>query len=221
MKGAVIALAAVVTTLSIVVLLQWRSRDHIVTAGFWFEEGAFELHESEAARLGGALTSEERKAIESRAWSELRAAYEGLRISFSDRRDAMYRIRVVSIVERHAWSPFRNVFGAAGESRAAWPLGGRGSVNFRLLAGNAMAYAPPNANRAAIIEGIGTGIGRAAAHEFAHQLLPTKPLDAGEDVESYEYRSAGRAEQYYGPMHWSFAWPLLVKRIGTTASSSR
>jgi hypothetical protein len=33
-------------------------------------------------------------------------------------------------------------------------------------------------------------------------------------VQSYDYGSAARREQYYGAMHWSSAWPALQERFG-------
>lgn len=58
------------------------------------------------------------------------------------------------------------------------------------------------------------GIGRATVHEFVHQLLPTASIHDSTDVQSYEYASAARREQYFGEMHWDLAWPLLQERIG-------
>ena len=68
----------------------------------------------------------------------------------------------------------------------------------------------------------GDSVGRAAVHKFAHQFLPTAPIDGSTDVRSYEYGSAGRAEQYYGELQWDLAWPMLQKRIGQfEANNSR
>ena len=100
------------------------------------------------------------------------------------------------------------------ESRSIPGLGGQGAVNFRLIAHSAIMFAPPETNRAAMIEGIGRGIGRAAVHEFAHQFLGSAPIHDSKDIRSYEYGSAARVEQYYGEMRWDIARPLLEKRIG-------
>jgi hypothetical protein len=91
---------------------------------------------------------------------------------------------------------------------------GDGAVNFSLLAGYAESYATADADRATIVTAIGRGVGRAAVHEFAHQLLGTALIDDGDDAQSYEYGSAARREQYYGQMHWRGAWPALYKRFG-------
>ena len=65
-----------------------------------------------------------------------------------------------------------------------------------------------------MIEGIGRGIGRAAAHEFAHQLLPGVPIHASTDDRSYEYELAARPGQYDGDVHWELAEPYLEQRLG-------
>jgi hypothetical protein len=61
---------------------------------------------------------------------------------------------------------------------------------------------------------IGRGIGRAAAHEFAHQFLGSTDIHSRQDVRNYEYRSADRVEQYYGEMRWGAAAPIIAKRMG-------
>jgi hypothetical protein len=107
--------------------------------------------------------------------------------------------------------------GPAGESRVVAGFGGLGAVNFRMLVSSAVAHAPDGSDRASIVTGIGRGVGRTAVHEFAHQFLRTAPLDASDDRSSYEFRSADRAEQFYGSVHWARAWPLLERRFGVRA----
>lgn len=195
-------------------ILAARSNHHVIDAGFWFEPVTYELTEPEAGRLGGAITEQEMTNIATAASSEIARAFAGLRIKFSDRRDATYRVRVVQELHnpRAPWA-----VGPAGESRAITGLGGQGTLNFHNLANNAIAHAPPSADRATMIVAIGKGIGAAAAHEFAHQLLGMAPIHDTTDVQSYEYRSADRREQYYSELHWDIAWPLLQKRIGMVA----
>lgn len=214
MQPIVIGVAAVVTALVGGWMLDRESRVHIVVASFWFEDAPFAIAGFAPARGGGPLSIDELRIVESRAWAELRVAFDGLRVTFTPERDARYRVGVVQELQQAPWSPFRRFFGAAGESRAVRPLGGRGAVSFRVLADNAVAYAATDATRATILDGIGRGLGRAAAHEFAHQFFPTAQIHASTDVASYEYASANRAEQYYGQLHWDFAWPLLVERFG-------
>jgi len=65
-----------------------------------------------------------------------------------------------------------------------------------------------------MIEGIGRGVGRVAAHEFAHEILGAVPLHNNLDESSYEYPSPNRAAQYYGELHWTTAGPLLRQKLG-------
>lgn len=63
-------------------------------------------------------------------------------------------------------------------------------------------------------EGIGRGIGRVAAHEFAHLILGAAAVHNDLDEDSYEYPSPDRASQHYGQLHWTTAWPLLRQKLG-------
>lgn len=187
----------------------WRlsARDGaaFIEAGFWFEPVT---HES---ALLGRVTPDELARIEATARAELDRAFDGLRIRFSDRRDARYHVRVMQDVRD---ARFQREVNVAGQSRAMAGLGGLGEVSFTFLANSAIVYAPEDADRDVILTAIGRGIGRAAAHEFAHQLLPSAPLHASRDRDSYEYRSAARPQQYYGELHWDLARPLLEERLG-------
>ena len=188
-----------------------KSRQRVVDVGFWFEPVSYQ-----ASDLGEAITAVELQTIESLARAELAAAFAGLRITFSDRRDGMYRVRVVDSIRDARMKTHMEL---AGESRAITGLGGQSNVNFRLLASYAVRYAPPGADRATKIAAIGRGVGRTAAHELAHQLLPKTPLHATTDVESYEYPYAYRREQYFGDMHWDLARPMLQRRLGLAGPS--
>jgi hypothetical protein len=83
-----------------------------------------------------------------------------------------------------------------------------------ILAVNAVHHAPSGASRGIIVEGIGRGIGRAAVHEFAHQILGPEMRDNRTDQDTYEYFNADRASQYYGELRWTTAWPLLQDKLG-------
>jgi hypothetical protein len=181
------------------------SQQRVIDAAFWFEPLQLE------SLLDPPLTSEEIATLESASWNEITRAFTGLRITFSDRRDATYRVRVVQKLRDLR---FRRTVEVAGESRAIAGFGGQGAVSFEFLAASAIAYAPPEAARHDVIAAIGVGIGRAAVHELAHQLLPKSSIHS-DDVQSYEYYSAHRHEQFFGDMHWDRAWPLLEKRLGT------
>ena len=201
-----VALAAVV---ALVPLVNDWSGQRVVLGGFWFDDGVFELPRG-MEDAGGRFTDEELRTIEDVARAELYVAYTGLRISFSDTRDALYRVGVIQ-----RFSPRRGRRrGAVAETVAMGALGGQGAISFAAVARYAVSFAPPDADRDMIVAGIGRGIGRAAAHEFAHQLLTGVPLHAGSDVASYELAWAGRVAQFYGPMHWEFARPLLLERLG-------
>ena len=218
MTARTIGIAALGIVGSAIVLLTSQARDHVAAARFWFEDVTFDSSEVQADRLGGGITAEEMRRIRSLAWSELRTAYAGLRISFTERRHAPYQVAVVQ--DLRPSPPYHRYPGPAGLSRVVTPFGGRGAVSFRLLAGNAIVYAAPHANRATMIDAIGRGVGRAAVHEFAHQFLKSDRIHASKDTESYEYGSADRAAQYYRPLHWDIAWPLLEKRFGPVTSVS-
>jgi hypothetical protein len=190
-----------------------RSRPDSVDVGLWFDEVAFA-----SSRLGAPLTPAEIATIEEVARAEVREAFQGLRISVSDRHDARYTLRVVPQVLDLR---FKRPVGVAGQSRGITGFGGSGSVSFDFLANGAMAWAPDDAERAELVAAIGRGIGRTAVHELTHQILPTAPIHESRDAQSYEYASAARAAQYIGPMHWDLARPLLEQRLGSSMLSAR
>lgn len=181
--------------------------ERVVSAGFSFEPISFS-----SAVIGGPLTPSHLAAIERTARAELEHAFAGLRVSVSDRSDTRFHVAVRQQI-RDVRTPSMFV---AGESRAVRGLGGRGAVNFSLLASAALSCAPNGAVVDVLLEAIGRGIGRAAAHEFAHQFLPSAPIHATKDRASYEYATASRCEQYFGPMHWDLAGPLLHERLGVS-----
>ena len=190
-----------------------HTRPASIEAGIWFEPVAFE-----SSRLGTPLTSGEIATIEAVARDELRDAFRGLPIAISDRRDARYTLSVVQTVNDLR---FRRAVGVAGQSRGITGLGGSGTISFDFLANGAMAWAPPDATRGDLVQAIGRGIGRTAVHEFAHQILPRAPLHSSRDESSYEFASAAREAQYYGPMHWDLARPLLEQQLGSSMLSAR
>ena len=190
-----------------------RSRPEPVEAGLWFDAVAFASN-----RLGEPLAASEIATIEAVARAEVREAFRGLRIALSGRHDAPYTLRVAQDVLDLR---FKRAVGLAGQSRGISGLGGSGSVSFNFLANGAMAWAPDGASRAELVTAIGRGIGRTAVHEFTHQILPMAPIHDSRDDESYENASAARRAQYYGPMHWDFARPLLEQRLGSSMLSAR
>jgi hypothetical protein len=179
-----------------------------LTAAFHFEPAACTLPAAAAASLGGALTAEEISTIQHTARRELEEAYSGTRVRFTDGADAFWRIDVQPAIRG------RKALADAGHSIALGPLGGIGELNFTVLALSAIRFAPAGASRPAIVDGIGRGIGRAAVHELAHQIVATAAMDNDSDPDSYEYSTFIRASQYYGTLHWGGAWPIVLQKIG-------
>ena len=177
-----------------------------VDASIWFDEVAFS-----AAELGGILPAGELATIQRIAHGEVQRAFGGLPIRFSTTRQGRYHVLVVQDVVDPR---FKRDVRVAGQSRGMSGVGGRGTVSFSFMASAAAVYSPAGADRAAILDAIGRGIGRSAVHEFAHQLLPHAPLHASTDRASYEFYSAARPQQFSGEMHWDLAWPMLESRLG-------
>lgn len=181
-------------------------RQRSATLGFWFERVSYA-----SPVLGGPITPGDMVIIETTARAEIATAFQGMNVIVSDRRDARYGVQVVQdLLDQRMRTRKVSV---AGESRVVRGFGGRGAVNFSYMAGAAIVYAPASASRREIVEAIGRGIGRAAVHEFTHQLLPNTQIDGTHDRLSYEYGAASRSEQYFGTLHWDIAGPLLAARF--------
>lgn len=178
-----------------------------VEAGFWFEPVSYA-----STRIGGALTPADLHTISVVARAELVAAFEGLGITVTDKRQASYRVQVVQEVRDPRT---RRDMKVAGQSRGVPGIGGIGTVSFSFFASGATVYAPESATRDALITAIGRGIGRGAVHEFTHQLLPKAAIHASRNPASYEYSSAARPGQFFGDMRWDLARPLLQARLGS------
>jgi hypothetical protein len=208
---AIIVGAAIISALLLAAALQRRADDHIVNAAFWFEDDVT----FDAGREMGPLSVEEIARVRLLATDELTRAFEGLRIRFTGNRRAFYRIRVVE-----EFPPTRGQPRVA-QSRPLGSLGGEGAVSFNAIVARALGYAPTGTDRQAVVDAIGRGIGRTAAHEVAHLLLFGETrMRASMDPASYEYE-APDAAQYYGSMRWDTAWPFLAERLGTTATRFR
>jgi hypothetical protein len=133
-----------------------------------------------------------------------------MRIRITENRKARYHVRVVQRVRDGRMLKAVEV---AGQSRGMSGFGGSGVVNFYLLANGAVAYAPADLTRSAIVDAIGRGVGRSAVHELTHQFLPRAAIDRSRDRASYEFYSAGRPEQFFGTLRWDMAGPLLRERF--------
>ena len=64
-----------------------------------------------------------------------------------------------------------------------------------------------------ILDGIGRGVGRVAAHELAHQMMNAADAHNPGDESSYEYPSPDRAVQDDGELHWTTARLLLERTL--------
>ena len=177
------------------------------SAGFWYEDGAFTLPADLASRLGGPLAPGEIETIKRVSLDELRQAFARLRVTVTAAPPALWKVRVVDVVPQQGGLP------TAGQSMSLGVMGGNGWVGFQTLTLSAVNHAPAGTVRRQVIEGIGRGIGRAAAHEFAHQILGRAMPDDKADSGSYDYFTSDRPSQFYGELHWAGAWPLLQQKL--------
>ena len=206
--------AAILCLAAIYGILSWRAQDHITDVGFWFEDISFDCPPLVSAGYGGPLTESEKGRIRDIASSEVRGAFAGLRIRFSENRDAHYRVRVVQ-----EFDPATK--GAAGATYVLPLLGGSSSVNFLFLATQATWHTPSGSDRATVVDAIGRGIGRSAVHEFLHQLLPKLNIHDSKDDRSYEFAYSSRPAQFYGQMRFDIARPALLGRFGPAADNQQ
>jgi hypothetical protein len=179
------------------------------TAGFWYQAGSVVLPADVTARLHGPLKDDEIESIKQLSRMEIDRAFSGLSIAVTTNPNAFWRVEVLQSLPVRMSQGLPN----AGESVALGALGGWGAVGFDLVALKAINYAPTDAPRHRLIEGIGRGIGRVAVHEFVHQILGVAVAHNNSDVNSYEYGSPDRTSQYYGDLHWTTALPLLNKKF--------
>jgi hypothetical protein len=188
--------------------VEWRAWQEPARARFWFDSPSYRLPRM-TPQLPDPLTFSEIQAIERVARLELLQAFAGTRLVFSDHPRSAYQVRVVEdLPPRPGPRPL-----AAAESVALGPLGSQGWVSFKAVSSLALSYAPGDADRAMIVESIGRGIGRVAAHEFAHQILSGADLHASGNPSTYEFASADRRALFYGQLQWDFAGPLLAERL--------
>jgi hypothetical protein len=201
---------AVVAACSLCAGAQWRASRAPVSASLAYADALFSTPDV-MRELGSPLTPAEIETIKYLTRTEIEHAFTGLRLRLIDGQRGFWRIRVEpSIVTRTFNGRVRT--NASGTAYAFGMLGGAGFVNFSTHVINAVRFAPAQASRAVIVEGIGRGIGRAAVHELTHMIAP-QAAHNGADAVSYEYFNAARAAQYYGDLRWTTAWPLLHARL--------
>lgn len=205
-----LGVAAAVTAALLAGMASRQADRHVVDAAFWFDGVTFETSVLDAAR-GGPLTGEERAVIQTLARDELQQAYAPWRLRIVAAPPAHYGVRVV---QQLAMGPGGM---AAAASQVVGPFGGSGAIGFHTLAALAVGYAPPGTPRAALVEAIGRGLGRVAAHELAHQILPHHDFHVSRDEGSYDFAAANRTRQFFGPVHWDIARPWLAAALGPRA----
>ena len=203
----VIVVGIVVILMAAAWLLVAGSRSATTELAFWFEPIHSDARTALPERLAGDISADDMKVIESVSREEIARAFDLYPISIVGRAAVQYHVRVTDGLDSRT--------GGSAESYVFPGLGGQGFVNFRSIAFGAINHAPANVTRDQIIAGIGRGIGRAAVHEFTHQLLGRQaPIDSSKDIDSYEYGSTDRRAQYYGPIRWDLAEPLLRQKFG-------
>lgn len=194
-------------------VLAWRASQNVVEVGFWFDLSPDRFPPYVVDALGGTPSPDELAGVERLARTELARAFEGLRLSFTNRRNAFWNVEVLNDLVVNTESPYAGRPSGIAESFAAGPLGGRATVSFSRAAQLAASLAPREAARADILDGMARGIARAAAHELVH-LVTNLDFHDRADPDSYEYPFADRASQFYGELRWGSAWPLLVAQLG-------
>ncbi len=180
------------------------------SVGFLFNADACVLRAGALQPFGDLFTAQERQTIEEMARRELVTAFAPLRVAVTANPSAFWRIAVVRSLPTRA----SQALPRAGESVALGPLGGGGTVACDVIVRKAMQFAPEGATRAQLIEGVGRGVGRTAAHELVHQILGASGTHNDTDLDSYEHGSSDRASQFYGTLHWTTALPLLRVKLG-------
>ena len=201
----VIGISLLLAVVAVLFIIQARSGP--ANLSFWFESIGDDARTTLPDRLSGDISPDDMSAIEAIAREEIVHAFRDYPIAVVGRAATHYHVRVVDSME----SPM----GGSAESYVFPGMGGQGYINFRSLAHGAVTYAPPDADRSEVVAAIGRGIGRAAVHEFTHQLLGRQaPIDDSTDIQSYEYGSTNRREQYYGQIRWDIAAPMLRIKFG-------
>ena len=153
-------------------------------------------------RVGGdELRAEERSRLAGAALDAMRAAFSGFDVVITEAPSGARLIRVEDT------PPVRTTFfGAAG---VTYPAAHTSSVRFDVLANLELAVvhcrdlshcaAMP---RAALVDGLGRGVGATAAHELGHQAGFRFALDSRCD-DCYDGRASTSYAHFFGRKHWS------------------
>jgi len=150
---------------------------------------------------GDALTTEERSRLTRAALDAMRDAFSGFDVVIAE---APAGARLIRVEDTPAVrTPF---FGAAG---VTYPAARTSSVRFDVLANLELAVvhcrdfaqcaAMP---RAALVDGLGRGVGATAAHELGHQAGFRFALDSRCD-DCYDGNASTSYAHFFGRKHWS------------------
>jgi len=174
-----------------------------------FDLATIDLPAQVVTRLGGPVTPVDVERFELVAHRELGRAFALFRLDITDSSTAFWRVRVL-----HQVTPQAHAVAGVGESVALGPLGGGGFIDFSAIADQVARFAPANASHADLVDAIGRGIGRVAAHELGHQILG--PVSAHNDLDddAYENGSSERASQYFGDLRWTTWQAQLANKLG-------
>ena len=171
-------------------------------------------------RVGGdELTAEERSHLAGTALDAMRAAFAGFDVVIAEAPSGARLIRVEDT------PPVRTTFGAAG---VTYPAARTSSVRFDVLANLELAVvhcrdlahcaAMP---RAALVDGLGRGVGATAAHELGHQAGFRFALDSRCD-DCYDGRASTSYAHFFGRMHWSDpALQIMVRTLPRREGQTR
>ncbi|HJZ72061.1 MAG TPA: hypothetical protein VKE51_09975 [Vicinamibacterales bacterium] len=163
-------------------------------------------------RVGGELlTQAEQARLEQAAFDAMRAAFTGFDLVVAERpSDGARTIRVED-------TPYgrRLDFGATG---VTYPASRTSSVRFDVLANVELAVLHcrdishcPGASRAALVEGLGRGVGATAAHELGHQSGFEFTHDSRCD-DCYDGTASTSYAHFFGSKHWSAAALEIMRR---------
>jgi hypothetical protein len=170
-----------------------RSRSEPVTVAVTF---------ANSWKVGGEpLSDEEQLRVRAAALGAMRRAFAGFDVVVSDAPPATRMVRVED-------TPYGRLtlFGAAG---VTYPAAHTSSVRFDILANLLLAVVQCHdlthcsaMPRAALVDGLGRGIGATAAHELGHQAGFRFALDSACD-DCYDSNASTSFAHFFASKHWS------------------
>ena len=162
-------------------------------------------------KVGGEpLTDGEQLRIKAAARGAMRTAFAGFDVAVSETPPAARMIRVED-------TPYGQLtfFGAAG---VTYPAAHTSSVRFDILANLLLSVVQCHGlthcsalPRAALVDGLGRGIGATAAHELGHQAGFRFALDSACD-DCYDSNASSSFAHFFGSKHWSDRATRIMQR---------